>query len=98
MQGDLLPPHLHDFPALDWSDVATRITPSLRGYLERVLSNQNGGDLSLEESYALANASGDDLLGLLVAANSLRAEISGNIVTYIVNRNINFTNICFVGC
>jgi len=28
----------------------------------------------------------------------LREEVSGNIVTYVVNRNINFTNICFVGC
>ena len=32
------------------------------------------------------------------AANFLRAELAGNIVTYVVNRNINFTNICFVGC
>jgi len=35
---------------------------------------------------------------LLVAANELRAELSGNLITYVVNRNINFTNICFVGC
>ena len=63
-----------------------------------MLETQNGADLSLEESYALANSEGDDLLGLLVAANLLRAELAGNIVTYVVNRNINFTNICFVGC
>jgi 7,8-didemethyl-8-hydroxy-5-deazariboflavin synthase CofH subunit len=35
---------------------------------------------------------------LLVAANAMRRELAGNIVTYVVNRNINFTNICFVGC
>jgi FO synthase len=46
----------------------------------------------------LANSEGDDLLGLLVAANILRAELAGNIVTYVVNRNMNFTNVCFVGC
>ena len=51
------------------------LTPALRSSLERVLETQNGGDLSLEESYALANAEGDDLLGLLVAANLLRAEL-----------------------
>ena len=51
-----------------------------------------------QEAYALAHAEGDDLLGLLAAANLLRAELSGNLVTYVVNRNINFTNICFVGC
>ena len=46
----------------------------------------------------MAYADGDDLLALLVAANELRRELAGNIVTYVVNRNINFTNICFVGC
>jgi 7,8-didemethyl-8-hydroxy-5-deazariboflavin synthase CofH subunit len=35
---------------------------------------------------------------MLVAANALRADLAGNLVTYVVNRNINFTNICFVGC
>jgi len=89
---------LESFSSLEWSDVAPRLTPALRASIERVLATQNGADLSLEESYALANAEGDDLLGLLVAANVLRAELAGNIVTYVVNRNINFTNICFVGC
>ncbi len=54
--------------------------------------------LSREQCLQLANSEGDDLLGLLVAANALRRELAGNIVTYVVNRNINFTNICFVGC
>ena len=89
---------LESFPALEWDDIAIRVNPSVRSSLERVLETQNGSDLSLEESYALANAAGDDLLGLLVAANRMRAELAGNIVTYVVNRNINFTNICFVGC
>jgi FO synthase len=89
---------LESFPSLDWSEVASRVTPALRSSLEKVLETQNGADLSLEESYALADCEGDDLLGLLVAANLLRAELAGNIVTYVVNRNINFTNICFVGC
>jgi 7,8-didemethyl-8-hydroxy-5-deazariboflavin synthase CofH subunit len=91
-------PELSSFPTLDWSDIAPRLTPSLRALLEKILETQTGASLSLDESYALANADGDDLLGLLVAANILRAELAGNIVTYVVNRNINFTNICFVGC
>src|SRR5579872_1082343 len=89
---------LESFPQLDWSEIAPRLTPGRRASLEKVLATQNGADLSLDESYALANSEGDDLLGLLVAANILRAELTGNIVTYVVNRNINFTNICFVGC
>jgi 7,8-didemethyl-8-hydroxy-5-deazariboflavin synthase CofH subunit len=98
MARALAPSELESFPALDWSDIASRLTPRLRASLEKVLETQNGADLSLEESYALANSDGDDLLGLLVAANVLRADLAGNLVTYVVNRNINFTNICFVGC
>jgi len=89
---------LENFPSLDWSDIAPRLSASVRASLEKVLETLDGSSLSLDESYALANADGDDLLGLLVAANMLRAELVGNIVTYVVNRNINFTNICFVGC
>jgi 7,8-didemethyl-8-hydroxy-5-deazariboflavin synthase CofH subunit len=98
MLREIAQSELQSFPSLDWSDISSRLTPQNRRSLERVLETQNGGDLSLEESYALANAEGDDVLGLLVAANMLRAELAGNIVTYVVNRNINFTNICFVGC
>jgi 7,8-didemethyl-8-hydroxy-5-deazariboflavin synthase CofH subunit len=98
MSQHTLDSELESFPSLDWADVAPRLTSSIRASLEKILETQNGGDLSLEESHALANAEGDDLLGLLVAANILRAELAGNIVTYVVNRNLNFTNICFVGC
>jgi 7,8-didemethyl-8-hydroxy-5-deazariboflavin synthase CofH subunit len=98
MPRQLTSSELEAFPALEWSDVAPRLTAAVRSSLEQVLETQNGADLSLEESYALADSEGDDLLGLLVAANMLRSELVGNIVTYIVNRNINFTNICFVGC
>jgi 7,8-didemethyl-8-hydroxy-5-deazariboflavin synthase CofH subunit len=98
MARELPPSELERFPWLDWSSVAPRLNPALRASLEKVLETQNGTELSLEESYALARCEGDDLLGLLVAANLLRAELAGNLVTYVVNRNINFTNICFVGC
>jgi 7,8-didemethyl-8-hydroxy-5-deazariboflavin synthase CofH subunit len=98
MNRELAPSELEAFPSLEWSEVARHLTPALRCSLEKVLETQNGADLSLEESDALANSEGDDLLGLLSAANILRAELVGNIVTYVVNRNINFTNICFVGC
>ncbi len=99
MNGEIKTSELESFPSLDWTDIAPRLTPALRASLERVLETQNGADLSLEESYALANADGDDLLGLLVAANMLRAELAGNIVTYVVNRNIRLlpTSV-FVGC
>src|SRR3954462_4933424 len=72
--------------------------PPFRAALERILESQDGAQLSREQCSLLAHAEGDDLLGLLVAADLLCNELAGNIVTYVVNRNINFTNICFVGC
>ena len=89
---------LEAFPLVEWSEIAPRLSSGARSSLEKILETQTGSTLSLDESYALANSEGDDLLGLLVAANLLRQELAGNIVTYVVNRNINFTNICFVGC
>ena len=89
---------LVNFPGLEWPDVVARISPNLRSALETVLTHQDGAALSREQALLLAYAEGDDLIGLLVAANELRRELAGNIVTYVVNRNINFTNICFVGC
>src|SRR5438552_8617379 len=89
---------LESFPLLDWHDVAPHLSPQIRSALEHVLEIQDGSVLSREQSLALANAAGDDLVGLLVAADELRRDLVGNIVTYVVNRNINFTNICFVGC
>ena len=98
MPRELAHSELESFPALDWSDIAPRLTDPTRASLDRILETQNGAALSLEECFALAQSDGDDLLGLLVAANLLRSELVGNLVTYVVNRNINFTNICFVGC
>jgi FO synthase len=98
MPRQLTPSELESFAALDWSDIAPRLTPAIRASLETVLETQTAAHLTLNESYALANSDGDDLLGLLTAANLLRAELAGNLVTYVVNRNMNFTNICFVGC
>ncbi len=89
---------LENFPSLAWSEIAPRMTSESRASLEQVLESQDGGVLSRERCLLLANAEGDDLLGLLVAADSLRRDLAGNLVTYVVNRNINFTNVCFVGC
>ena len=89
---------LENFPSLAWSEIAPRMTSESRASLEQVLESQDGGVLSRERCLLLANAEGDDLLGLLLAADTLRRDLAGNLVTYVVNRNINFTNVCFVGC
>ena len=94
----LTQPELENFPALEWSDIAPRIRHRSRAALEQVMETLDGSVLTREQCSLLGNADGDDLLGLLVAADALRRELVGNIVTYVVNRNINFTNVCFVGC
>ena len=94
----LSPSELENFPSLDWTAISPRLTPCVRTALENVLTTLDGASLTRAQASLLANCEGDDLLGLLVAANDLRAELAGNLVTYVVNRNINFTNICFVGC
>jgi 7,8-didemethyl-8-hydroxy-5-deazariboflavin synthase CofH subunit len=91
-------PELENFPKLEWSDIAPRIGRESRTALEQVMETLDGAILTREQCSILASAEGDDLLGLLVAADTLRRELAGNIVTYVVNRNINFTNVCFVGC
>ncbi len=89
---------LVQFRSLTWDEAARNASPAICGALERVLERQDGACLSDEERRALAYAQGGDLLAMLVAADTLRRELVGNIVTYVVNRNINFTNVCFVGC
>ncbi|TMI82594.1 MAG: radical SAM protein, partial [Bacillati bacterium ANGP1] len=63
--------------------------------LDRALS---GADVTAEEAEVLLRASGRELLATMAVADGLRAEAVGNVVTYVVNRNINFTNVCIKGC
>ena len=46
----------------------------------------------------LANADGPALEAVAALADSLRRDVVGDDVTFVVNRNINFTNICYTGC
>lgn len=51
-----------------------------------------------DDYVALANADGVGLEALVALADDLRKDAVGDDVTYVVNRNINFTNICYTGC
>ena len=54
--------------------------------------------LTDEQALALMAAEGDLLTQVAGLADHLRREVVGDDVTYVVNRNINFTNVCYVGC
>jgi FO synthase len=93
--------HLEKFlewRTLDFSVVTRHLKPSMALALEKVLETRHGQALSYEECLLLAECSDDDLLGLLVAADHVRRALVGDVISYVVTRNINFTNVCFVGC
>ncbi|MFI2285665.1 bifunctional FO biosynthesis protein CofGH [Nocardia beijingensis] len=54
--------------------------------------------LSDAEYLALATADGAELDAVAALADQLRRDTVGDDVTYVVNRNINFTNVCYTGC
>ena len=58
----------------------------------------DGADLTVDEGVLLFQAAGSDLLATVHAANELRRRTVGDRVTYVVNRNINFTNVCIKRC
>ena len=64
-----------------------------------IAKGREGTELSEDELTALfAETRPEVIEEMRVAADELRAELAGETVTFIVNRNLNFTNICTVGC
>ena len=64
-----------------------------------IAKGREGMELSEDELTALfAETRPEVIEELRVAADELRAELAGDRVTFVVNRNINFTNVCVVGC
>ncbi len=78
-----------------------RSEESINGALapEAIAKGREGEELSEDELTALfAEARPEVIEEMRVAADELRQELAGDRVTFVVNRNINFTNICVVGC
>lgn len=73
----------------------SRCGSGVQDSLEVVL---RGEELSFEQGLRLAVTQGPDLDALVAVADHLRRQTVGETITYVVNRNINFTNVCFVGC
>jgi FO synthase len=64
-----------------------------------IAKGREGIELSEDELTALfAETRPEVIEEMRVAADELRAELAGDTVTFVVNRNINFTNVCVVGC
>src|SRR5438132_1411030 len=84
-------------PAINGSSIpAAEACPAEIG--EILHAAASGEELTFEQGLILATAEGSALEALVVFADQLRRETVGDAITYVVNRNINFTNVCFVGC
>ncbi|MEV4136492.1 bifunctional FO biosynthesis protein CofGH [Dactylosporangium sp. NPDC049742] len=92
----------------DWQEVAARVSTkpqhTLDGDVRSGLARAgtDPGSLLLpqyeHEALALFNVDGDGLEALTRIADDLRKAAVGDDITYVVNRNINFSNVCYVGC
>ena len=56
----LPPSELENFPSLNWTEIAPRLTPEIRSALETVLTTLDGTSLTRDQALQLANCDGDD--------------------------------------
>ncbi|GAA1602635.1 bifunctional FO biosynthesis protein CofGH [Actinoplanes couchii] len=91
----------------DWNEVAAHVKSAPASMPADVvaalkLASEDPAALLLEQNedkaMALFNADGPALDELGKIADDLRKHVNGDDITYVVNRNINFSNVCYVGC
>ncbi len=89
---------MEDFPALSGlsAQMAARLRPDIARILDGALSESR--EVSVDDGELLFGAYGADLFALIATADELRRRAVGDVVTYVVNRNINFTNVCIKHC
>jgi 5-amino-6-(D-ribitylamino)uracil---L-tyrosine 4-hydroxyphenyl transferase len=82
------------------SEIATSTTASDINTIERILDRAlQGDDISTTDALILLTQTDRDLIKQIgVTADRLRQQQVGDTVTYVINRNINFTNICEQHC
>jgi FO synthase len=78
------------------STVPQRLSSDALGALRQAQDDPAG--LSDDQALALMTCDGTDLEALCALADDVRRDTVGDDVTYVVNRNINFTNVCYTGC
>jgi 5-amino-6-(D-ribitylamino)uracil---L-tyrosine 4-hydroxyphenyl transferase len=84
-----------EWKEISWECALAAASPNVAAALEKALA---GEDLGFEEGLTLATVEGNDLVALVKVADELRRRVVGDRITYVVNRNLNFTNVCIVGC
>jgi len=85
--------------AIPRSFSSNTIYPEFKSNISHLVDKAKyGKNLNEKEIVQLFSARARDFQFVCHAANELRTEVNGDIVTYVVNRNINYTNICYFGC
>ena len=79
----------------DLGSLVGNLEPNIAGILDRAL---DGRDISVEEAVALFETTGAEFNAVGMVADELRRRTVGDLVTYVVNRNVNFTNVCIKRC
>jgi len=88
-----------DAPAGDLARVSSLTKMPASADLQRIIHKAVAGDeLEQTEIVRLFQARGDDFTYVCQAADQLRKKVAGDEVTYVVNRNINYTNVCYFKC
>lgn len=84
-----------DHQAQNLEGMLKAIRPEVGTVLDRALS---GLDITSEEAVVLFGTEGREYNAMVMVADDLRRRTVGDVVTYVVNRNINFTNVCIKRC
>ena len=79
----------------DWQHALDTASAPVRRILDGVLI---GREVTEADGALLFRTSGLDKAAVFCVADALRERVNGDRVSFVVNRNINFTNICYMGC
>jgi FO synthase len=92
----------------DWEEIRSRLAsepqpapgPRIDADVKDALRQAERAPAGLSDAQALAllAADGPALEALAALADAIRRDVNGDDITYVVNRNINFTNVCYTGC
>jgi len=96
--GTESPDFLDTLAGARYSTISPRTGTRAAGWEALAAAERDPATLTDEQALRLITAEGELLERVCELADHLRRETVGDEVTYVVNRNINFTNVCYVGC
>src|SRR6202453_4818949 len=91
----MLKPMDPEWREMPWIQALDAAGPDVANALQKALA---GVELDFAEGLLLSTVEGKNLLALVKVADEIRRRVVGDRITYVVNRNLNFTNVCIVGC